>query len=80
MIKTQVKKDLFAKQILLKIGNVVGRICMPTLGQQNRYITSYIYLLYRILRVDLKVRNTSGALPKTTTQNYGELLTFNIAV
>ena len=41
---------------------------MPTLRQQNRYITSHICLLYRILRVDLKVRNTSGALPKPTTQ------------
>ena len=53
---------------------------MPTLAQQNKYITSHIYLLYRILHVDLKVRNTSGAPPKTTTQNYGELLTFAIAV
>ena len=41
---------------------------MPTLGQQNRYRTSHICLLYRILRVDLKVTNTSGALPKPTTQ------------
>ena len=62
------KKDLFAKQIPLKMGNVMGRICMPTLRQQTRYITSHIYLLYRILRVDLKVRNTSGSLPKTATQ------------
>ena len=41
---------------------------MPTLRKQTRYITSHISLVYRILRVNLKVRNTSGALPKTTTQ------------
>ena len=75
------KKDLFAKQILLKMGDVVGRICMPTLGQQNRYIASHIYLLYRILHVDLKARSTSGALPKTTTQKLwwtSDLLQFDL--
>ena len=41
---------------------------MPTLRQQTRYITFHIYLLSRILRVDLIVRNTSGPLPKTATQ------------
>ena len=55
----------------------MGRICMPTLRQQTRYITFHIYLLYWMLRVDLKVRNTSGPVYlKLRLKNYGELLTY----